>query len=93
MRYILNLRHYTLLILFPLLLSSTALADDIAIKTIKLTYYDHRTNPEKPIVRDFKGFSDNNFWSKPHKINAEIEITNKGINEVKSIRFSGGLFC
>lgn len=82
-------------ILFLLLLIALpffAYGDDIAITSIRVTYLDDKTNPEKPITREFKGISDGTYWSKPHKINVEIEIVNNGKKSVKKVRFSGGLF-
>jgi hypothetical protein len=67
-------------------------ADDIAITSIKITYLDDQTNSTKAVVRELNGFSDGDYWSKPHEVDIEIDVINKRTDIVKNIRFSGGLF-
>ena len=79
-------------VLIFLLFPFTLLADDIAITSIKITYLDDQTNSTKAVVREYRGFSDGDYWSKPHEVDIEIDVVNKGTDVVKNIRFSGGLF-
>jgi hypothetical protein len=78
--------------LFIIIYNNNAIAGDIAVSSIKLTYKDDITNPGKVVIRELKSLHDDSYWSKPYEVDVEVLIENKGNNAVKYINVKAELY-
>ncbi len=53
-------------------------AADLAVVSVKVTYRDDITNPDKVTVRELVRFDDNDYWSKPELVDLEVVVENRG---------------
>ncbi len=57
--------------------SAVGLCADLNALSLKITYKDTKSVPGKTVVRELKSFQDNEYWSKPTKIDLALEIKNE----------------
>ena len=74
------------------MISNNAHAGDIAVSSITLTYQDDITKPGEVVIRELKSLHDDSFWSKPHEVDIEVIIKNKGTSSVHYINVKPELY-
>lgn len=58
-------------------------AGDLELKSLKIEYFDKVTNSKSPVYRELTRFDDNDYWSKPKKVNLIVTVKNIGDKRIK----------